>query len=142
MSLTQPLAAAPGKVLVRCLLAASVPVCSQTGPQFRIWPYARHTQQSQYRQYASVGSAPSVYRKNNTKKVSVQGLVFSQEDVPPLGFWEQRVSMMGPEGLTAEACFKAAMQYCDIAVMGLSTWKGRLEKGTPSSLTVLPLFPV
>lgn len=135
MSLAQYVAAAPGKILVRCLLSANLLAKSGVGP------HARHIHQSQYRQYALIGAAPSVYRKNNTKTSPVEGLVFSQQDVPPLDFWEQRVSMIGPEGLTGEACFNAATQYCDTAIRGLSTWKGRLEKGTLSSLTMFPIRP-
>ncbi|KAK3692890.1 hypothetical protein B0T22DRAFT_374185 [Podospora appendiculata] len=57
-----------------------------------------------------------------------ESLIFSEGDVPPIDFWAQRVPYIGPEDLTAEACFHAARQYCALATPVGSTWKQMLQR--------------
>ncbi|KAH8878561.1 hypothetical protein GQ53DRAFT_673926 [Thozetella sp. PMI_491] len=62
-------------------------------------------------------------------------LVFSEQDVPPLQFWEATVTRQRLQSLSGYDCFEAAMTYCSLAMTGAgSTWKGRLLRGSNYTL--------
>ncbi|KAM7216493.1 hypothetical protein V8F06_008116 [Rhypophila decipiens] len=122
MSLIQSTAALPKGQIVRWIVPAAVYSLCSTTPGFRIpglWARQINPPQVRHRQYAA---KPPKWRK------PPDGLLFSQEDVPPLELWEAGVASFKPEGLTPEACRDAATQYCSIAINTLSNWKGRLER--------------
>jgi len=66
------------------------------------------------------------------------GLIFSQDDVPPLEFWREREFYLDGSGLTAEDCHRAATHYCELAPKSTlwSMWLGKLQQGKISFLEI------
>ncbi|GAB1320221.1 hypothetical protein MFIFM68171_10431 [Madurella fahalii] len=82
-------------------------------------------QQLQLRPYAMLGPSLSMRRRNRPTQDS---LIFKQQDLPSLDFWQGYVSRTQPKGLTAEVLLGAATRYCEVATNGSSAWQGKLEK--------------
>ncbi|KAK3333151.1 hypothetical protein B0T19DRAFT_118132 [Cercophora scortea] len=128
-----PAALAPGRRILRSLFFRDGLRASALTQVGRIAPPAHHhhhaPQPSQCRHYAKGRPAPSVVReKRSQMRGGSESRIFSEGDVPPIGFWAQRVPYIGPEDLTAEACFHAAAQYCALATNAGSTWKRTLQR--------------
>ncbi|KAK0621495.1 hypothetical protein B0T17DRAFT_534245 [Bombardia bombarda] len=95
--------------------------------RLRIGFYAQQSHQSQHRQYARPARDRHA-EDSRTTTSQEHKLVFTQNEVPPLAFWKQHVPKLAPADLTPETCFNTASQFCAIATLENSTWKGRLKR--------------
>jgi hypothetical protein len=70
--------------------------------------------------------SPSVLRRATKQVVGGERVLFNEDDVPPLSFWEASARLYGASDLTPEDYFNAAKAYSSLATRQSSAWKAKL----------------
>jgi len=116
---------------------AKAAVVQRTNPQQRC-----HSQISK-----AIPSPKSKMRLNPMPTLSLRperhsktGVIFSDDDVPPVEQWARTLKVMRLNDLTPEACFKATAVYCLTASYKNVTWKTELM--TSKSLAIFSSSPL
>lgn len=82
----------------------------------------------------SPSPSPSASARLSAKGDEPSRYIFSPSDVPLIKDWMHGIEGLGAKHLSPMQCMEAAQRYVSAATQQESSWRPRLEKGTPGPI--------